>query len=31
MDIDVVRGQKLELEEDDDGNIYVVRAGAKKK
>ncbi|CAB4419736.1 unnamed protein product [Rhizophagus irregularis] len=30
MDIDVVRGQKLELEEDDDGNIYVVRAGAKK-
>ncbi|CAB4419720.1 unnamed protein product [Rhizophagus irregularis] len=23
MDIDVVRGQKLELEEDDDGNIYV--------
>ena len=31
MDIDVVRSQKLELEEDDDGNIYVVRAGAKKK
>lgn len=31
MDIDVVRGQKLELEEDDDGNIYVVRTGAKKK
>jgi hypothetical protein len=31
MDIDVMRSRKLELEEDDDGNIYVVRAGIKKK
>jgi hypothetical protein len=31
MDVDVMRSQKLELEEDNDGNIYVVRAGVKKK